>query len=256
MSDQASAASTLAAAAPSEAFNKCETVKNRAITQCPRVVFLLEAIRKLGCNVGDAPEKTFVSCTKLDETKAGGFQLQGSEDPHIFLSEDIAVSLGARQVEQTLVHELVHAFDQCRAKVTWENLLHHACTEVRASALSGECDLVEEVNRGIMRKIGGQGEACVRRRAELSVAMNPSCRTVTAGAGSQSIQSGQNSSSSASTNTMATTNGVHPAVAAQAAAAVAATEEENLRARLKAKAAVDAVFDRCYYDTAPFDRMP
>lgn len=251
MSDQASAASTLAAAAPSEAFNKCEAVKNRAITHCPRVVFLLEAIRKLGCNVGDAPEKTFVSCTKLDETKAGGFQLQGSEDPHIFLAEDIAVSLGARQVEHTLVHELVHAFDQCRAKVTWENLLHHACTEVRASALSGECDLVEEVNRGIMRKVGGQGEACVRRRAELSVAMNPSCRTAVAGAGPHSTPNGRSS-----TSTTTTTNSVHPAVAAQAAAAVAATEEENLRARLKAKAAVDAVFDRCYYDTAPFDRMP
>ena len=254
MPDQASAASTLAAAAPSEAWNKCEAVKNRAITQCPRVVFLLEAIQKLGCNVGEAPEKTFVSCAKLDETKAGGFQLQGSEDPHIFLAEDIAVSLGARQVEQTLVHELVHAFDQCRAKVTWENLLHHACTEVRASALSGECDLVEEVNRGIMRKVGGQGEACVRRRAELSVAMNPSCRTAVAGAGAHSTPSGQSQSNGASSS--ASTNGVHPAVAAQAAEAVAATEEENLRARLKAKAAVDAVFDRCYYDTAPFDRMP
>lgn len=243
MADNATAAST-PAAAPSEAWNKCEAMKNRAITQCSRVIFMLEAIHNLGCSVGTAPEKTFVSCTKLDETKAGGFQTQGGADPHIFLSEDIAVSLGPRQVEQTLVHELVHAFDQCRAKVAWENLLHHACTEVRASALSGECDPGEEVNRGVMRKVAGQGEACVRRRAELSVAMQPSCRA--AGASSAPPSSPPGSSAA---------HGVHPAVAANAAA-VAASEDEELHAQLKAKAAVDAVFDRCYFDTAPFDRMP
>lgn len=249
MADNATAASAPAPAAPSEAWTKCETIKNRAITQCPRVVFMLEAIHNLGCSVGTAPEKTFVSCAKLDGTKAGGFQTLGGggTDPHIFLSEDIAVSLGPRQVEQTLVHELVHAFDQCRAKVAWENLLHHACTEVRASTLSGECDLVEEIDRGVMRKLAGQGEACVRRRAELSVAMNPSCRAAVAVSPS---------AASSASPVPSSANGVHPALAAQAAAAVWAGEDEDLRAKAKAKAAVDAVFDRCYFDTAPFDRIP
>lgn len=34
-------------------------------------------------------------------------------------------------MEDTLAHELVHAFDHCRFKVDWGNLRHHACSEVR-----------------------------------------------------------------------------------------------------------------------------
>ena len=211
------------------AHAKCEAMKDKAVNHCPRVMFMLDAIRSLGCKVGDEPEKSFISCAKLDGTKAGGFQTQGGTDPHIFLAEDVGyaqrqvclspygqffltdygLTLASfynnwMQVEQTLTHELVHAYDQCRAKVRWDNLLHHACTEIRASALSGECDYTEEVNRGNILKVPGQGEACVRRRAELSVAMNPAC------AGDKA----------------------------------------------KAAAAVASAFERCYFDTSPFRRMP
>ena len=33
-------------------------------------------------------------------------------------------------MEHTLVHELVHMYDQCMFKVDWNNLRHHACSEV------------------------------------------------------------------------------------------------------------------------------
>ena len=84
---------------------------------------------------------------------------------------------GQKELNQTLTHELVHAYDQCRNQVNWGNLVHHACTEIRASSLSGECDWDSEVNRGnvVGAMRGGQHQACVRRRAELSVAMNPYC---------------------------------------------------------------------------------
>lgn len=39
--------------------------------------------------------------------------------------------LGNKYVKQTLLHELVHAYDQCRAKVNWKSCYHIACTEVR-----------------------------------------------------------------------------------------------------------------------------
>jgi inner membrane protease ATP23 len=29
-----------------------------------------------------------------------------------------------------MAHELIHAFDHCRFKVDWNNLRHHACSEV------------------------------------------------------------------------------------------------------------------------------
>jgi inner membrane protease ATP23 len=41
----------------------------------------------------------------------------------------------------TLTHELVHAYDHCRAYVDWTNCVHHACSEVRAANLSGDCKM-------------------------------------------------------------------------------------------------------------------
>ena len=78
-------------------------------------------------------------------------------------------------LEQTLTHELVHALDQCRVKdVDWSNLSHHACSEVRASSLSGECSFYEELWRGqAIGSVGGQHKKCVRRRAILSLMQNP-----------------------------------------------------------------------------------
>ncbi|PHJ23258.1 peptidase m76 family protein [Cystoisospora suis] len=38
-----------------------------------------------------------------------------------------------------LIHELVHAFDFARAKLSPDNCLHVACTEIRAYNLSGQC---------------------------------------------------------------------------------------------------------------------
>lgn len=36
-------------------------------------------------------------------------------------------------MDRTLAHELIHAFDHCRAKVDWNNCEHHACSEVGLS---------------------------------------------------------------------------------------------------------------------------
>jgi inner membrane protease ATP23 len=75
-------------------------------------------------------------------------------------------------------------------------------TQVRAANLSGDCSFSQELLRGNLGLVAQQ-QACVRRRAELSVAMNPACGALGA-----------------------------------------------------ARAAVNAVFDDCYRDTAPFDRAP
>lgn len=37
---------------------------------------------------------------------------------------------GKKYVEAAVVHELVHAYDSCRAKIDWTNCNHHACSEV------------------------------------------------------------------------------------------------------------------------------
>jgi len=110
----------------------------------------------------------------------------------------------AVDVTQAMAHELIHAYDHCRAAdLDWAALDHHACSEVRAASLSGDCSFANEVMRG-HAGVRGQHQACARRRAALSVAMNPAC--------------------------------------------VGGPRE--------AEAAVDRVFDACFADTAPFDRIP
>ena len=59
--------------------------------------------------------------------------------------------------ETIVAHELIHAIDQCRVKnVDFGNINHHACTEVRASNLSGECKYFTEVGRGVFQSRNGQ----------------------------------------------------------------------------------------------------
>src|SRR3546814_79924 len=51
-----------------------------------------------------------------------------------FVSQQIVMCenhlLNKDPFEHTLIHELVHAYDQCRVKMEWMNCLHHACSEV------------------------------------------------------------------------------------------------------------------------------
>jgi len=108
---------------------------------------------------------------------------------------------GDRNLEELLTHELIHAFDHCRAEVNWDDCEHHACSEIRAAALSGDCRYSNEFFRGNFA-FSMQHQRCVKRRAILSVAANPSC------------------------------------------------------SKEKAEAAVESAFDRCYFDTMPFDHFP
>lgn len=106
-------------------------------------------------------------------------------------------------LEDTMAHEMVHAYDHLRFKVDWTNNLRHAaCTEVstipgrsyppegiqygramlmrmlqiRASSLSGECRWSREFFRRGQWKLTQQHQECVRRRAILSVRARPTCR--------------------------------------------------------------------------------
>ncbi|MBW0462263.1 hypothetical protein O181_001978 [Austropuccinia psidii MF-1] len=75
------------------------------------------------------------------------------------------------RMEDVLSHELIHAYDHRRFKMDWKNLFHVACTEVRANALSGDCNWTREVDRHVFT-FAKQRQACARRRAILSVAQH------------------------------------------------------------------------------------
>ncbi len=142
----------------------------------PRVQELAGAIAALGCEID---LDTLVECRRCNVAATGGFIAnhqglkEGEYRPRVLVCEDNL--LGSKYVAQTLAHELVHAYDQCRAKVNWRSCYHYACTEIRASTLSGECDWIEEFDRGILG-MRAQHQECVRRRAELSLQVAESCK--------------------------------------------------------------------------------
>jgi inner membrane protease ATP23 len=80
-------------------------------------------------------------------------------------------------LEDTLAHEMVHAYDHLRFKMdAVHNLQHAACTEIRAATLSGECRWGREFFTRGQWGVTQQLQECVRRRAALSVKARPGCR--------------------------------------------------------------------------------
>ncbi|XP_047961407.1 mitochondrial inner membrane protease ATP23-like [Salvia hispanica] len=84
------------------------------------------------------------------------------------------------EVVQVVIHELVRAYDECRAaNLDWTNCTHHACNEIRANHLSGYCHLKRELLRGHFN-IKGHEQECVWRRAIKAVIGNPYCSEIEA----------------------------------------------------------------------------
>ncbi|XP_029152770.2 mitochondrial inner membrane protease atp23 [Arachis hypogaea] len=79
------------------------------------------------------------------------------------------------EVNQLIIHELIHAYDDCRAvNLHWNNCAHQACSEIRAGHLSGDCHFMRELLRGHF-KLRGHEPECIRRRVLLSLFSNPNC---------------------------------------------------------------------------------
>jgi inner membrane protease ATP23 len=135
-------------------------------TRSPFVRFMLQKMEEAGCAV----PKSFISCETCGSAEVnGGFR----PDEGVVLCAEHMHSQA--DVDAVLTHELVHAYDQCRVKnIDWCDCNHHACSEIRAANLSGDCWMSREVARGNLTLSKGQ-QACVKRRAALSVAMNPNC---------------------------------------------------------------------------------
>nr|XP_023918828.1 mitochondrial inner membrane protease ATP23 homolog isoform X2 [Quercus suber] len=135
-------------------IEECQSMIQRSL-QTPMVKFLREHLEKSGCVLGDKFIKA-VHCNKQIMVCSNHMNIQD-------------------EVNQVLIHELIHAYDDCRAgNLDWANCAHHACTEIRAGHLSGDCHYKRELLRGYM-KLQGHEQDCVRRRVMKSVIMNPYC---------------------------------------------------------------------------------
>ncbi len=107
----------------------CEKTLEKVLLRNTKVHHILDAIENLGCPL----PKNFFSCRSCEEQQiSGGIMIDVVEGkpavPKIVICEDKFVEI--ETFENTLIHELIHAYDICRAKIDFQNCVQHACTEV------------------------------------------------------------------------------------------------------------------------------
>ncbi|KAK0547907.1 Mitochondrial inner membrane protease atp23 [Tilletia horrida] len=154
----------------------------------PMIVFLSKHLNMLSCNPYSKPDPNYIPddlenasqyyapvsplgriiFVPCDANRAGGFQeaLPPHESGIVICSNRVK---SKNQMEQVLAHEMIHWFDHCRFHVNWDNLRHRACSEIRASALSGECKFAAQFAANANIALLKNHQVCTRRRAALSV---------------------------------------------------------------------------------------
>lgn len=165
---------------------RVEAHRDWLFTNSPIVRFMREEVQKLGGDIG--PHN--VRCRRCTTAQGGGID----QDYGVLICANHMRNRG--HVEDTLAHEMVHAYDYLRFKVDRWNLRHQACTEVcwvlvrngfwgqqanspcpllqiRASTLSGECRFTREFFTRNQWHLTSQLQDCVRRRATLSLMARP-----------------------------------------------------------------------------------
>ncbi|KAK9053974.1 hypothetical protein SSX86_025049 [Deinandra increscens subsp. villosa] len=143
---------------------ECENMIQGSL-RIPTVKFLREHLEKSGCSI--APN--FIKAVNCNQRMSGGY-VRG--EGIVVCSNHLTIQ---DEVNQVVIHELIHAYDDCRAaNLDWTNCAHHACSEIRAGHLSGDCHYKRELLRGFV-KIRGHEQDCVRRRVMKSLANNPYC---------------------------------------------------------------------------------
>ena len=53
-------------------------------------------------------------------------------------------------MEDALAHQMIHMFDHATTSLNWSNAQQMACSEIRATNLSGECRWMREFMRGYL----------------------------------------------------------------------------------------------------------
>ncbi|KAL5499853.1 hypothetical protein EMCRGX_G011317 [Ephydatia muelleri] len=122
----------------------CQRRLEYAVKRNPYVRYMLDAMKKAGCEVN---LEKHVVCEPCGPTVSGGFD---PEHRQVVLCENNIYSQGC--MNDTLTHELVHAYDYCRVNIDWNNLEHLACTEARVLVTAlAVCSSVSSCTRTHLR---------------------------------------------------------------------------------------------------------
>ncbi|MED6151155.1 hypothetical protein PIB30_079584 [Stylosanthes scabra] len=132
----------------------------------PMVKFLRKRLAEAGCPVTD----NFFKAHECKDTQGTGAFVPGSG---VFVCSNYMRLQD--EVNQVVIHALIHAFDDCRAaNLDWGDCAQQACSEIRAGHLSGDCHFKRELLRGHTKTRGHEPE-CIRRRVLKSLSSNPNC---------------------------------------------------------------------------------
>ncbi|KAH9496345.1 Mitochondrial inner membrane protease atp23 [Bulinus truncatus] len=127
-----------------------------------KVKLMVAALESHGCPVDLTRH---ISCEPCRDRVNGGF------DPKAMQVVICQNNIQSRDICcNVLAHELLHAFDFCRAKVDFENLRHLACTEIRAANMF-HCSLAAAFSSGeaSLFNIKERHQLCVKNKALQSV---------------------------------------------------------------------------------------
>jgi inner membrane protease ATP23 len=181
-----SSSSSRDAATPSENLHtKCLDHVDDVLKNVNTVSYIVDVLKQLGNDFGPSRVRCVPSAVARAETSGSDHGRDGMAeagymwaDTRIARRGDIVLhedQLRSRDdVERSLRHELIHAFDDTRGFIEPTNCYHHACSEIRAARLSGDCFVGMELRRGNFDLFGGRN--CVKRRAAMAVENNPMCR--------------------------------------------------------------------------------
>ncbi|KAJ0694383.1 putative peptidase M76, ATP23 [Helianthus annuus] len=164
MSAGSASGKSFSAANAGMTVEECENMIQGSL-RTPTVKFLREHLEKSGCGI----VPNFIRAVNCSQRMSGGYS---RGEGIVVCSNHLTIQ---DEVTQVVIHELIHAYDDCRAaNLDWTNCAHHACSEIRAGHLSGDCHYKRELLRGFI-KIRGHEQDCVRRRVMKSLACNPYC---------------------------------------------------------------------------------
>eukprot|EP01122_Echinamoeba_exundans_P010900 TRINITY_DN4186_c0_g1_i1.p1 TRINITY_DN4186_c0_g1~~TRINITY_DN4186_c0_g1_i1.p1 ORF type:complete len:201 (-),score=22.15 TRINITY_DN4186_c0_g1_i1:68-640(-) len=159
------------AAAPKDAedvlHTRCESRVTEAIKKNPFIGSLIFNLNKSGCDV----TREFFTCRPCKRPVQGFYDSRLG----ITMCENYLPTKGA--VEDVLMHELVHAYDNCRVELDTSDCVQVACAEIRAASMSGECRFSREIMRGQFRYFKHVPD-CVKRRAVNATSALPHCKPV------------------------------------------------------------------------------
>lgn len=144
----------------------------RSILQYDTVTYLIKSIGEID---GIPFDLTRIRCVeKMDTFAQAGYLWSSVGD---YRKGDILIDATrlqtTDQIERSVKHELIHAFDDARGLLDSQDCYHQACSEIRAARLSGDCG--PNSDRTSL-DVFSSGAKCVERRATLAVENNPICR--------------------------------------------------------------------------------